>query len=129
MMLEMLENGCYRQYVIFFLCSMGDMILRCADDFISDIYKARPDSDPTPSGTILAIAVAITMAIAANADQLDSNCLAVVICWIWSHEQPQRNCAALNVCYCPSNSHHHCHRANDALPDIGNRRGTDTQRP
>jgi hypothetical protein len=79
---------------------MGDMILRCADDFISDVYKARPDSNPTPSGAILAVAVtiAITMAIAANADQLDSNCLAVVIYWIWSHEQPQRNCAAFNVC-------------------------------
>ena len=74
-MLEMLENGCYRQYVIFFLCSMGDMILRCADDFISDVYEARPDSDPTPSKTILAIAVAITMAIAAGAGRLDSNCL------------------------------------------------------
>jgi len=56
---------------------MGDMILRCADDFISDVYEARPDSDPTPSGTILVIVVtvAITMAITANADQLDSNCL------------------------------------------------------
>jgi hypothetical protein len=91
-MLEMLDH--------FFLCNMGDMILRCADDFISDVHKARPDSNPTPSGTILAVAVTIAMAmtIAANADQLDNNCLAVVICWVWSHEQPQHNCAALNVC-------------------------------
>jgi len=102
-----------------------------AQMIISDVYEAQPDSDPTPSGTILAvaIAIAITVVIAANADQLDSNCLAVVICRIWSHEQSQRNCVALNVCYCPSNSHHHCHQANDVLPGIGNRRGTDTQRP
>src|SRR5882757_9142591 len=119
----------------FFPCSMGDMILWCADDFISDVYEARPDSNPTPSGIILAVtiavtiavAIAITMVITANADQLDNNRLAVVICWIWSHEQPQYDCAAFNVCYCLSNSHYHYHRANDGLPGIGNCRGTDMQ--
>ena len=43
-------------------------------------------------------------------------------------QQPQCNCAALNICYCLCNSHYHCHRANDGLPGIGNCRGTDTQR-
>jgi hypothetical protein len=63
---------------------MGDVIFKlwCADDFISYIYEARPDSNPTPTGTtILALGT-----FAASAHQLDSNCITVVIRQMWPHE-------------------------------------------
>ncbi|KAG2353766.1 hypothetical protein BDR07DRAFT_1382860 [Suillus spraguei] len=72
-----------------------EWMLQAVHHFFSKVTTDDSRRDQGPTGTIHTLSITIT----AGPHKLDSNCLMVPISWIWPHEQPESECAALVFYY------------------------------